>query len=443
MKDPGIEPQKVHETLNSYMLADGFELVVDLKKSQGMYIFDSRQKKWYLDFFSCFASLPIGFNHPKMMVPEFLEKLAYVSVNKPSNSDIYTKEMADFVATFARIAKPPEFKHLFFISGGALAVENALKTAFDWKIRKNMARGMKGEVGTSVIHFQESFHGRSGYTLSLTNTADPRKTMYFPKFDWPRVVNPKIAFPLNEENLRRVEELEQQSLNQIKEALTRYGDDIAAIIIEPIQAEGGDHHFRPEFLQSLRTIADESELMLIYDEIQTGMGLTGTLWAYEQLSPPPDILAFGKKSQICGIMATDRVDEIEDNVFKISSRLNSTWGGNLIDMVRCQKYLEIMEEENLIENARAMGEYLFENLLEVQQEFPGSVFNARGRGLMVAFDMADDQIRTKFLDEIYTRELILIKCGFNSIRFRPSLTVKKEDIDKAFVIIREALRAIS
>ena len=184
-----IRPEDVHKILSKYMLVDGFDLVMDLRKSKGCRIYDSRRDRWFLDFFSFFASSPLGCNHPALLEPDFLKKLAEVAVNKPTNPDVYTVEMAEFVDTFGRLAMPDHFKHLFFIDGGALAVENALKTAFDWKIRKNIAAG-KGEKGEQVIHFQEAFHGRSGYTLSLTNTFDPRKTMYFPKFKWPRILNP-------------------------------------------------------------------------------------------------------------------------------------------------------------------------------------------------------------------------------------------------------------
>ena len=129
-------------------------------------------------------------------------------------------------------------------------------------------------------------------------------------------------------------------------------DDIAALIIEPIQGEGGDNHFRKEFFHTLRRLCDEYDMMFILDEVQTGVGLTGKMWAYQHFDFEPDILAFGKKTQVCGIMVSNRVDEVKDNVFKVSSRLNSTWGGNLVDMVRCQKYLEVIKEENLVKNCR-------------------------------------------------------------------------------------------
>ena len=277
-----IKPTNVHETLAKHIFVDGFDLVLDLKKSKGCQIYNSINGKYILDCFSFFASAPLGLNHPKLNNPEFIKKIGEIAVNKPTNSDIYTTEMAEFVDNFSNFAVPNYFKHLFFISGGALAVENGLKTAFDWKVRKNIEKGKSEKLGKQIIHFKEAFHGRTGYTLSMTNTFNLDKTKYFTKFDWPRVINPKITFPLNNKNLQKVKDLEKQAISEIENAVSKNPDDIAALIIEPIQGEGGDNHFRKEFFLELRRLCDEYEMMFILDEIQTGVGLTGKMWAYEQ-----------------------------------------------------------------------------------------------------------------------------------------------------------------
>jgi L-lysine 6-transaminase len=432
-----ILPQNVHSTLKKHLLVDGFDLVLDLKKSHGSFIYDSITNKEYLDFFTFVASVPIGLNHPKMKTPEFLEKLTSVAVNKPSLSDIYPAEQAEFVETFSRVAMPDYLPHAFFIEGGALGIENALKAAFDWKIRKNFLKGYKEEKGTQVIHFKQAFHGRTGYTMSLTNT-EPVKVELFPKFKWPRIDNPKIKFPLNEENLKAVIQAEQQALNQIKDAIKQNPDDIAAIILEPIQGEGGDNHFRKEFFLELRRIADENDIMLIFDEVQVGVGITGKMWAHQHFVQP-DMIGFGKKVQVCGFLCGRRIDEIHDNVFNVSSRLNSTWGGNLVDMVRSQRYLEIIEEENLVENSRMIGEYLLKQLNDLQNEFPSIVGNARGRGLFCAFDLNTPDVRNKLKNSCYEKGLIILGCGERSIRFRPPLNVSKKEIDLGVSIIKRAL----
>ena len=434
-----IQPKDVHTVLSKYMLVDGFDLVLDLKKSEGCRIYDSRHDRYLLDCFSFFASAPLGVNHPELTTPEFLKKLGEVAVNKPTNSDVYTVELAEFVESFAKHAMPEHFKYLFFISGGALAVENGLKTAFDWKVRKNLERG-KGEKGTQVVHFKEAFHGRTGYTIALTNTFNLDKIKYFPKFKWPRVINPKISFPLNKENLERVKELEAQAVEEIKKAIERNPDDIAALIIEPIQGEGGDNHFRKEFFLELRRLCDEHEMMFIVDEVQTGVGLTGKMWAYQHFDFEPDILAFGKKTQVCGIMVSERVDEVKDNVFKVSSRLNSTWGGNLVDMVRSQKYLEVIHKENLIHNAEIQGKHLLKGLEELQEKYPDKISNARGRGLMCAFDLPTPEKRDQLKNALYKNNLLLLSCGATTIRFRPPLTISSEEIDEALDILDKTLK---
>ncbi|MBN1434076.1 L-lysine 6-transaminase [Candidatus Fermentibacterales bacterium] len=435
-----IEPGKVRETIAARMLADGFDIVLDLEKSGGGYIHDSSTGRDFLDLFSFFASAPLGMNHPRLLEPDFLEHLARVAVNKPSNSDFYTSEMATFVDCFASTLIPDSYPYLFFISGGALAVENALKAAFDWKVRKNIAAG-RGEIGSRVIHFRNAFHGRTGYTLSLTNTADPRKYMYFPRFDWPRIDCPAARFPIRD-HLETTEAAEKAALGQIDEAIARHGHDIACIVIEPIQGEGGDNHFRPEFLRELRRRADESELMLIYDEIQTGMGLTGPWWAWQALEVPPDIFCFGKKTQVCGIACSSRIDEVPENVFHVSSRLNSTWGGNLVDMVRCTRYLEIMQEEDTLQNVSARSEQLMRGLHGLAASFD-AIGNVRGRGLMCAFDLPSAEARDRTLKAAFSEGAILLPCGCSSIRFRPPLNISGREIDRALEILRAALSKTS
>jgi L-lysine 6-transaminase len=379
-------------------------------------------------------------NHPGMKAPEFTRKLLRAALHNPSNSDVYTVEMAEFVETFGTHAMPGYLPHLFLVAGGTLGVENALKSAFDWKVRKNFARGYRQERGHKVLHFEQAFHGRSGYTLSLTNTTDPRKTAYFPKFDWPRVLNPKVRFPLHEDNLRDVKAREALSIAQIRTAFELNKDDIAAIIIEPIQGEGGDNHFRKEFFQELRRLADEYEAMLVFDEVQAGLGLTGRMWSYEHYDVKPDMVAFGKKTQVCGFMCGPRIDEIEENVFRVSSRLNSTWGGTLVDMVRSGRYLEIMAEEKLLENAAVRGAELLAGLEALQREFPDHLSNARGKGLMCAFDLKDAALRDSVIARAYEEGVVVIASGPSSIRFRPPLVISKESLAEGLEKLRTSIR---
>lgn len=437
----GIEvpPEQVLATIGKHMLVDGFPLVIDLEKSKGCRLVDQATGKSYLDFFMFFASAPLGFNHPRMLEPDFLEKLKVAAVNKPSNSDFYTVFMAEFVEAVERYAMPSYLPNLFLVSGGALAVENALKAAFDWKVRKNFDKGAKKELGSQVIHFREAFHGRSGYTLSLTNT-DPVKTDYFPKFNWPRITNPKMEFPA-EEHGDEIEAREEMAREEIERAIAERGEDIAALIIEPVQGEGGDNHFRPEFMRFLRKVTEENDIIFICDEVQSGVGVTGKFWAHQHCGVEPDIIAFGKKMQVCGIMASEKINEV-DSVFKVSSRINSTWGGNLVDMVRAQRYLEVIHEEDLVENARIVGDYLLDSLLSLASSYPDLVGNVRGKGLMVAFDLPDSATRDRFRKGAFANGLIIAPCGQKSIRFRPPLNLTKEEVDEGLELIEEVLKRV-
>jgi L-lysine 6-transaminase len=434
------EPDQVHEVLSRSILVDGFDFVLDLTRSAGSYLVDARDGRRYLDMFTFFASSALGMNHPALAEDEeFRVELTEAALNKPSNSDVYSVAMARFIETFARVLGDPQLPHLFFVDGGALAVENALKVAFDWKSRHNEKRGIDPALGTRVLHLRGAFHGRSGYTLSLTNTK-PVTVARFPKFDWPRIDAPFIQPDLDE---RAMHEREAESLRQARAAFEAYPDDIACFIAEPIQGEGGDRHFRPEFFTAMRELCDEYHALLIFDEVQTGCGSTGTPWAYQQLGVTPDVVAFGKKTQVCGVMAGRRVDEIADNVFAVTSRINSTWGGNLADMVRARRILEVIEADELFDHAARQGDHLRDRLDELADDFPALVLDPRGRGLMCAFTMPTTADRDELIRQLWRRGVIVLPAGGGGVRFRPALTVSRADIDAAIAGVRSALAALS
>ncbi len=434
-----IKAKEVRELLGKNILADGFEPILDLKNSHDSWLVDQRDGSEYLDMFSMYASGCIGYNHKNIVKNKDL--LGKVSLFKPTLSDIYTTEYADFMKVFNETAIPSYLKNAFFIEGGGLAVENALKVAFDWKVRKNLENGIKNK-GYQILHFKEAFHGRTGYTLSLTNT-DPIKTKFFPKFDWPRITNPHLSFPLDENILINVKEEEKKAINEIKEAIKNNLNDIAGLIIEPIQGEGGDHHFRGDFFKELKKLSLEHDFLLIYDEVQTGIGITGKMWAHEHFEDcQPDIISFGKKTQVCGILAGDRINEVEKNVFKRSSRINSTFGGNLTDMVRFKIILETIKEFNLLENAKSNGQYLLSKINQLEEEFPAFITNSRGLGLFCAFDLPSPIERDKLVSEMYKNRLMILGCGIQSVRFRPHLTVTESEIDFAIDVIKKSVNNI-
>ncbi len=424
--------------LEKHILVDGFQIVIDLEKSRGSRIHDSVTGREIIDLYGFFGSLAIGFNHPHFDDPAVQHDLVRSARVKVANSDMYTPLYADFVEMFARVAGLAPLERYFFIDGGALAVENTLKTAMDWKVRKNLAAG-RGERGTHILHFEHAFHGRTGYTMSLTNT-DPKKVMYFAKFPWPRVSTPGIDFSLPEDEREAdVIAREKRSEAEIMHFVREQGHDLAAIIIEPIQGEGGDNHFRREWLQNLRRICDENEMLLIFDEVQTGLGATGKMWATEHFDVRPDLLAFGKKVQTCGVMAGPRLDEVKDNCFRLSSRINSTWGGNLVDMVRSTHNLRIIEAENLVANAARVGEIFLDELDRVAAEEP-AISAVRGLGTWVAFDLPTAGAREEFYRGLYDHGVLAIRSGERSIRFRPALNITAEVVHEAVDCIAKTCR---
>jgi len=437
MPEIKVAPDQVFPILKDNILVDGFHMVIDLEKSHGSVIHGALSGKDYLDCYGYFATLPVGHNHPKMDDEGFRKSLMTAALANPANSDIYSQQFAAFVQIFRQLAVPAPFRHLFFIAGGALAVENAMKAAFDWKVQKNRAKGVEGG-GNKILHFKDAFHGRSGYTLSVTNT-DPTKTRDFPIFDWPRISNPFIEPGLSEAEM---DAKEAKACAEIEAAFAKDPHGIAGILIEPIQCEGGDHHFRPSFFAKLREYADKYEALLLFDEVQTGLGATGKMWAYEHTGVTPDVIAFGKKTQVCGIMVTERIDEVEKNVFRVSSRINSTWGGNLVDMVRCARYLQIMDEDGLVANAARVGDYLKKGLVALAADFP-VITNIRGKGLLLAMDLPDGEMRNKVRLGCWDRGLAVLVCGPRSIRFRPPLVFSEADADQSLAVLREVLATLT
>jgi L-lysine 6-transaminase len=431
--------QDVHAILKRHQLADGYPVVFDLEKSHGSWLHDAKSGEEYLDAFTCFASWPVGYNHPRLAEPAFRRELALAATNNPSNSDLYTESQARFVEAFATRVTPPGFPHHFWISGGALAVENALKVAFDWKAQKLGRTSMSDACDDlSILHFQDAFHGRSGYTLSLTNT-DPVKIGLFPKFHWPRVSNPTIEFDPDGHIANDVEALEAKSLREIDQAF-RSHRAIAAIVIEPMQGEGGDNHFRPEFLAKLREICDEREALLIFDEVQTGFFGTGDAWMWQQKGVAPDVVAFGKKTQVCGLYANTRVDEIESNVFRRGGRINSTWGGNLTDMVRCRQLIDIILGEKLHENIARQGAAFLEGLRELARS-RGHLRNVRGVGSLAAFTLESTAARDEMLARLRQQRFLALKAGALSIRFRLPFVITEVEVAIALERVSASLPA--
>ncbi len=436
-----MDPDDVLPALGSHLLVDGYDFVLDLEASAGATLVDARTGAVHLDMFTFFASNALGMNHPALTTPEALSRLARAAVNKPSNSDVYTPELADFVTTFQRVLGDPALPYLFLVEGGSLAVENALKAAFDWKALHNDANGRDPAHAGRVLHLTGAFHGRSGYTLSLTNT-DPVKVARFPKFDWPRITTPALRFPLDEHATANVA-AEDRALAEARAILAAEPRDVACVLVEPIQCEGGDRHLSARFLAELHALAHDHDALFVCDEVQTGVGVTGTAWAYQQLDLIPDLVAFGKKTHVCGVMAGGRLDEVAGHVFDAPGRINSTFGGSLVDMVRATLVLEVIERDDLVARAADVGAKLLQQLEELAGRHD-ALSQPRGRGLLCAVDLPDEGTRDAVVQRLLEDEAVfMLGCGERSVRLRPSLTATEEDLDHALAALDRVVAALT
>ena len=424
-----IKPQNVHQVLSRHQLADGYPIVLDLERSHGSWVHDGSSGSEYLDFFTCFASWPVGYNHPKMVEAGFSERLLQAARHHPANSDLYTGPMAEFVEAFATRVTPEGFPYHFWVQGGALAVENAMKVAFDWKAHKVGVDQVNDGWDLSILHLRQAFHGRSGYTMSVTNTV-PDKVALFPKFCWPRVHNPAIHFDLDGGIANDIEAEEAKSIAEVEAAFQLPKQHVAAILLEPMQGEGGDNHFRPEYFAKLRELCDQQEALLIYDEVQTGFFGSGKPWLWQHKGVAPDVVAFGKKTQVCGLYANTRVDDVPENVFHKSSRINSTWGGSLVDMVRCHKFIDIILEDGLAENVSQRGAEFMEGLRSLAKD-KGTISNVRGLGSLVAFTLETTEKRDALMKSLWDHKLMALASGPRSIRARLPMVVSKDEISDA------------
>ncbi len=377
------------------------KLPIALVRGEGSWVWDADGTR-YLDLYGGHAVALTGHCHPRVVAALRAQagRLLFFS------NVVYNDVRAAAVKALTDIA-PEGLRSVFLCNSGAEANETALKIA-----RKHTGR-------MRVVSMHEGFHGRTLGALGATGMPNYRDP----------------AYPIPTEHTY----IPFGDAEALEAAL---GDDVAAVMLEPIPSMGGIRTADKAYFQALRTACDAHGALLIFDEVQTGCGITGTAWAFQQLGVLPDVVAFGKKTQVCGVMAGGRVDEIADNVFAVSSRINSTWGGNLVDMVRSRRILEVIETDGLFARAAERGRYLGDRLEDLAAEFPGLVGDVRGRGLMRAFSMPTAAQRDSLIAGLWDRAVIMLGCGPDSVRFRPALTVSRDEIDDAVDAVRAVLSAM-
>ena len=415
---------------NNNFLFDSYPTVWNVKKSHNSFLYSSDDEK-FLDFHGGFGSNPIGWNHPKLL-KHFKDNIdTHIFINKPANCDFYTQEYIDFINKFKNQVIPETYPYCFFIDGGALSVENALKIAMDWKYQKN---GDKNEE-LSIAHFTNAFHGRSGYTMSLTNT-EQHKIKNFTKFNWPRFLSsPKMEF--SDVPFQKV--YDDLAIEEIEKYMKDNKKQVAGMIIEPVQCEGGDRHYTKYFLQNLQRICNQNDILFIVDEVQTGFYTTGKPWCFQHYDIEPDLVAFGKKTQQCGVFGGKRLDELESHCFNTSGRLGSTWGGNHIDMIRSSKIIDIIKEDNLEDNTIERGNQWLSNMKTIESN---EINYIRNIGLLMSFDMKTTEKRNEFLDILRKNKLLCLGAGDKTIRMRPNLAVSSEEIEECIEKTKISLQEI-
>ncbi|RUS14852.1 4-aminobutyrate aminotransferase [Endogone sp. FLAS-F59071] len=423
-------------------------IVPDYSKSLGNYIVDA-DGNTFLDLYCQIASLPIGYNNPALLdlvkKPEFATAL----VNRAALGVAPNKDWIDSVEqAFMKVA-PKGLTNIFTSMCGSCSNENAYKAAFIYHQR--VQRGMNtpfsaedlnscmnnqapGSPNLSILSFRHAFHGRLFGSLSTTRSKAIHK-LDVPSFNWPQADFPQLKYPLSEHKSDNQKE-EQRCLAQVSELLKTWSSPVVAVVIEPVQSEGGDNHASPQFFRSLRDLCQKQKVLFIVDEVQTGVGATGTFWAHEKwnLETPPDIVTFSKKFQAAGYYYRA---ELRPNV---PYRIYNTWMGDPVRAMQAVTIVKEVEEKNLLANVRDVGSYVMQELEGIAGRSGGKVQNVRGEGTFIAFDMKDGAARDKFVADMRNAGVNMGGCGERAVRLRPMLVFQKRHADVFLDRMEEVVR---
>ncbi len=396
-KIPGPKSLKVlTKTKRLNIGYSGIHPYVHSYEGQGCY-FKDLDNNVFLDFASQICSNPLGYNHPELN--EVIKKYRRSPI-KYAGQDFATKEHADLLEGLIKIA-PKGLNSAFLSNSGTEAVENSIKLA----LRKQK----QAKFG---ISFQSAFHGRTLGSLSCTNSKSIQKQNFF------SIPVKRLPFSNNAiDELNRI--LKQEASSQ----------EIGFIIIEPIQGEGGYNIAPKELIKNLRKFTKENNVPLVIDEVQSGMGRTGKMWAVQNYNVTPDIIAAGKALQVGASIANNNLRPGEGSI-------SSTWGGgHILDMAIGTKIISIIKRRNLLVNIKKQGEYMLKRLKELKQ-----ITNIRGLGLITAFDLPNKKMRNDLIIECARNGLVILGCGEKSIRIIPPYIVSKEEIDQGIEIIEKSIK---
>ena len=375
---------------------------VVFEKGEGVHLYDMDGKE-YLDFVSGIAVFALGYQNK-----EYNDALK-AQIDKIIHTSNYYYNIPAIEAA-RKIKEISGMDRVFFTNSGAEAIEGAIKTARKYAYLKD------GTTDHEIIAMNHSFHGRTMGALSITGNPHYREAFE------PMIGNIKFA-----------------DLNDFDSVLAQITDKTCAIILETVQGEGGIYPATEDFLQKVRKLCDEKDILMILDEIQCGMGRTGTMFAWQRYGIKPDVMTTAKALG-CGVpvgafLMTEKVGAHS----LAAGDHGTTYGGNPLACAAICKVIELFEKQNVLENVKVVGDYLGKRLDELVEEFD-CVETRRGIGMMqgLVFNRPVGDIIVKAMEN----GLILINAGTNIIRFVPSLVITKENVDEMMEILRKSMKEI-
>ncbi|RMZ78577.1 hypothetical protein DV738_g3794, partial [Chaetothyriales sp. CBS 135597] len=435
---PGPKGKAAAAELNKVFDLSSVQLLADYQKSHGNYLADL-DGNVLLDVYAQIASIAVGYNNPTLIKAASSPEAISALVNRPALGSFPGQDWASILNEGAIRVAPKGLNQIFTTTAGSDANETAFKAAFMWKAAKlrggrdvefsseelqsTMLNRAPGSPSFSIMSFKSAFHGRLLGSLSTTRSK-PIHKLDIPAFDWPSAPFPSLKYPLEDHVQENKAEVER-CLAEVEETIKTFHNPVAAVIVEPIQSEGGDNHAPAEFFRGLREITRKLDVLLIVDEVQTGVGATGKFWAHEHwnLQDPPDIVTFSKKAQAAGYYYGN--PELRPNK---GYRQFNTWVGDPAHAIIFRAIINEIERLNLVEHTAAIGNYLYKELEGLAKKHPGHIQNLRGKGqgTFIAFDHPE---RDQFLTRIRNAGVHIGGSGTQAVRLRPMLVFQKQHAD--------------